>query len=666
MDLQRAKRRISSIESQIAWLAAGVSLAVLPHVMRVPVWIPALYFSLLIWRLKTTSAQINQYRNSLLMQLGKFLLFFTIIISVLISYGTLVGQHAGVALLISLTSLKLMETRQPRDFYIATLIGLFLVLTNFLFTQSLGTALYTLLTVTVLMAALISFSDNGKELFVKKRMLSAGTILLQALPLMLVIFILFPRIPGPLWGLPKDAQSGMTGLSDEMSPGSISELTLSNKIAFRVKFAGPLPEQSILYWRGPVLSQTDGFKWVQDKPKRPMLSITPIGQGISYTVTLEPTNQNWLFGLEMVQQAPEDSLLTYDMQIRRKTPVRYISQYSLTSHTQYRFGMEDPDDVARALQLPNGYHSKTIALGASWREQGLSDEAITNRALAMFNEDEFYYTLSPPLLQKDTVDEFLFDTRKGFCEHYSAAFVILMRAAGIPSRVVTGYQGGEINQLDNYLVVRQRDAHAWAEVWLADRGWVRIDPTFAVSPLRISQGIENALPESFIEIPLGLQNNAVARKLWRQIRDSYEAINNVWNQWVLSYDRKSQRRLFNRMGLKDLDWSDLVIYLVAGISLVILVFTIWLFRQRNVETDQAKKIYDTFCGKMAKIGIMRYRSEGPNDFARRAARRRADLGQPISDITEQYISVRYAGNTETMDRLSESVNIFNPPKQTQT
>lgn len=653
---------IRTISPQLLWLCAGINLAVLPHYSRIPLWIYLLFITLSLWRLILPMAGHQRQGSTLVPMLGKLLIGTVIITGILISYGTLVGRDASVALLISLAGLKFLETHQQRDLYVSVFIGFFIVLTGFLYSQSIPMAIYMLIVVVFLTAVLISFNDPENSLSTRARLVTAGVIVLQSIPLMLVVFVLFPRVPGPLWGLPRDADRGLAGISDEMAPGSISQLTLSDQIAFRVKFAGAVPDQSLRYWRGPVLWQTDGVKWTQDRPRRSANLVTYGGAAVEYTVTLEATNQYWLFGLEMPVKPPEDAIFTHDMQIRTRMPVRNITRYSLVSHTDYKYDLSDPAELSRALQLPQGYHPRAIALGKSWGDAGLTDQQIAGRALQMFNARDFYYTLNPPQYLQDTVDEFLFDSRRGFCEHYAAAFVVLMRAAGIPARVVTGYQGGMLNNIDNYLVVRQRDAHAWAEIWLAGHGWTRVDPTSAVSPARISEGIENALPDSIIDVPLGLRQSAMIRNLWRQIRNTYEAINNGWNQWVLSYDTKRQRSFLIRFGMKDVDWKGMTLWLVFATGTMFALVSLWLFRHPGKNGDPVQELYDIFCAKLAKVGIRRRISEGPRDFAERAGRLRTDLQRTVAEITGLYIAVRYAGKIQALDALRHQVRTFRPAR----
>lgn len=648
---------IRNTRTELVWLFALLCIAVIPHTVRVPVWVPVMFFSLGLWKI---FYEKNMKRFAFLKLLAKLSIAVLIVVGILISYGTLVGRDAGIALLILLSGMKFLETRNERDYFITSYISMFLVLTNFLYTQTILTALYMLIAVTVFVCTLLAYNDRKNFLNTGNRFIVAGSMVLQALPMMIVLFVLFPRVPGPVWGLPRDAHAGLAGIDDEMEPGSISQLVLSNEIAFRVKFDSEIPEQRLLYWRGPVLVKTDGVKWFRDKPKPDKAEISVTGNPVNYTVTLEPTDQNWLYGLEMPVQPPEESKFSNDMEIRTRKPVDTRKRYELSSHTDYRFGTGSPAALDSSLQLPAGYHEKAIDLGRSWRREGLGDPQIINRALQMFNEQEFYYTTTPPPLLQDIVDQFLFESRQGFCEHYAAAFTILMRAAGIPARVVTGYQGGTVNPYDGFLVLRQRDAHAWTEVWLQDRGWARVDPTSAVSPARIMSGITEALPEGVVDIPLGLQGNETARNFWLNIRNTVDAINNRWNQWVLSYDTRQQLVLFNRIGLGNFNPEAIGITLVLTILVIFTVVYLWMFKQRTENRDRARFYYDRFCNRLARLGIRRFSSEGPLDFASRATVRRRDLAERINHITHLYIDIRYGDEHHKLDLLEAQVKSFKP------
>ena len=653
------RARIAAIPPRFLWLFAGISLAVLPHSLRIPLWITLGFFLLCLWKLLFEGPM---RRLRFLGRPAKLSIAVLIISGTLITYGTLVGRDAGIALLILLIGMKFLETGNQRDYYITSYIGMFLLLTNFLYSQSIPAALYMFVVVLVFVGTLIAENDADDCLPTRTRIVIAGTLLLQALPLMLVLFVLFPRLPGPLWGLPRDAHAGRSGIDDEMEPGSISRLILSDEIAFRVEFAGPIPAQKFLYWRGPVLWQTDGVKWFPDKPRPFTAELAVAGESFAYTVTLEPTDQSWLYGLELPIQPPDGSVFADDLLIKTPAPIRTRRRYSMSSYTDFKIIDRSAAVLTTARQLPAGYHGRAVALGQSWREQGMSERQIVNMALRLFNEQEFYYTTTPPPLLQDTVDQFLFETRQGFCEHYAVAFTVLMRAAGIPARIITGYQGGTVNPFDGYLVVRQRDAHAWAEVWLQDSGWTRVDPTAAVAPARILGGMENALPEGLIEIPLGLRNNETARTIWLRLRDSVDAVNNRWNQWILSYDVRQQRQLLGHLGLSDFNLRSLGIALVLALLVVFAGVYLWLFRRSAGHQDAARTLYDLFCGKLAKLGIYRAANEGPVDFAARARFRRRDLTGEINSITQLYIDVRYGDRMEHLDSLKRQVRSFKPAR----
>jgi transglutaminase-like putative cysteine protease len=643
---------------ELMWLSAAIAMTVLPHTLHIPFWASILFFGLFSLRFILSNNSIIKYFVST--YFFRILIGGIIFAGVFTTFGTVVGRDAGVTLLVLLGGLKLLEVNSERDYFISTYIGFLLILTNFFYTQTLPTSIYMAIAVIILIAALVSFNDRDKTLNLQRRLRTASILFLQALPLMLLMFLLFPRISGPLWGIPKDALSGISGIDDEMSPGSISELILSDDIAFRVSFAENIPDKSTLYWRGPVLWYTDGYKWVPDRPKDSDTEIITRSDPVNYTVTLEPTDKNWLFSLDVPREAPNDSYLGHDMQLRTRKPVVRRIRYEMTSYPQYALLSNNQEDLDNALQLPGNYHPKTIALARSWRQQGLDDMEIVQKALTLFNEESYYYTLIPPLFIDDSIDEFMFESKQGFCEHYAAAFTVLMRAAGIPTRVVTGYQGGTVNPVGQYLIVHQRDAHAWTEVWLGkDRGWVRIDPTSAVSPSRVTDGIESAIPDSLIRVPLGFYNNSFTRQIWERMSNTFDAINNRWNQWVLGYDRNRQRLLLSRLGL-DLNRRELMVGMIIVISICMIIIGYGLFNQSRVSTDNARKYYNKFRKKLSKKGIPIFDHEGPQALAHRAGRIRADLADRIDQITETYIQIRYQNNLLKTKQLISQIALFKP------
>jgi len=634
----------------LLWLIATLILVTLPHFSHVLLWIPPIFFGLLLWRY-----QITREQKPLPSQ--KLLFAIALIIFVALIFRSGLGRNGYVALLILLSGIKLLEMNSKRDALLICFLSYFLIITNFLYSQSIPTALYMILVMLVATAALISINDN--RLLTRQRLRLSGVLLMQALPVMFILFLLFPRVAGPFWKLPIDTRSGVTGLSESMSMGDVSQLSISNEIAFRVKFDGELPPPEQRYWRGPVLSWTNGRDWkrlYEQKHVNQKLNLHATSKPFDYTITLEPHNRRWLFALDLPSKAPLNMKLGLDYQLLANSAVRERKRYKLRSYTDYRADIITPRQYRTTLHMPRGKHYRARALAAKWRQANSQPEAIIQRALQYFNQAPFVYTHTPELLFADPVDEFLFETREGFCEHYAAAFTILMRAAGIHARVVTGYLGGTVNPIDGYLVVRQRHAHAWSEVWLADKGWVRIDPTSAVSPERVEQGIESALP-----LEMNLNSDSSLAKIWQQLGNSWDAINNGWNQWVLGYGPARQAEFLKHLGLKGIDWQGMVILLVVIIAIILFSYAIWMFlRPYSSRNDPAQQLYLRFCKKLAQRGWNRHPSEGPLNFAKRVGLARPDLASQIQQIVELYLQTRYRSQFQRLAELRIAVRHFRP------
>ena len=511
----------------IGWLLLALCIVTVPHVERLPWWITLLAATLFAWRLYIMLYGLNLPRKWLLLLIAAGGLG-----GIYISYGRILGRDAGVALLVIMLALKLLELATLRDAMILIFICYFLVITNFLYSQSIPTALYMLGAVWIVTATMVGFQFRGRQPGYRYQLRSAGMLLLQSAPLMLVLFVLFPRVQGPMWSLPQDAYAGITGLSDEMAPGSVSRLLLSDAIAFRVSFGSQLPPANRLYWRGPVLWDFDGYTWTA--PRVPFVTrreYHALGDPVEYTVTVEPHSRRWLFALDLPSRVPPLSVMSNDFQLFYQTAVNNRVRYDMTSHLNYRDNAEPGRrQLRRALALPANSNPRSRELANRMRKAAADERSYIAAVLGMFRNQNFYYTTTPPLLlREDPVDEFLFSTRAGFCEHYASSFAVLMRAAGIPARIVTGYQGGELNTVGNYLTVRQADAHAWVEVWLNDDGWVRVDPTGAVSPARVEAGVAAAVPQAD-PLPFLLRGGYP----WlRRTRMAWDSVANSWNQAVL-------------------------------------------------------------------------------------------------------------------------------------
>jgi transglutaminase-like putative cysteine protease len=632
----------------LATLLAACVLSVAPHALWLPLWTSFAAGGLLAWR----SAAL--VRSPLLPPRWLlFVLTLATLAGVFFSYRTILGRDPGVTLLVMLLFLKLLETRTARDVFVVAFLVYFVALANFFYSQSIPIAGLMLATVIAATTALVGFSAPGRALADDLR--TAGRMLAQAGPVMLLLFFLFPRVQGPLWGLPQDAYAGSTGLSETMTPGSISDLSLSDAIAFRVKFEGAPPPRGQLYWRGPVLTDFDGRTWRVSLPQlRRGMAVEASGAPIDYEVTLEPHNRNWMFALEMPIRLPANARLTTEYLPIFFTAVRNRIRYEVRSATQFqlRSGAE-PADLAAALKLPAAVNPRARALAGEWRSSLPDDLGIVRRAIEFFRSSRFEYTLQAPLLGRDSVDEFLFDTKQGFCEHFASSFVFLMRAAGVPARVVTGYQGGDVNPVDGYMVVRQADAHAWAEVWFAGNGWTRVDPTAAAIPVRVEQGITAAAPAG---APLLMRSGLSWLK---GLRNEWDALTNQWNQWVLGYNPDRQLEMLARLGMKQPSWETMTLMLFWSVGGVLLVVALWLLRGLRRE-DAVQRAWLRFCAKLERSGLARSRSEGPLDYSDRVSRQLPSREAAVRAIASLYVELRYgpAVDSASLARLKSLVREF--------
>ncbi len=646
----------------LIWLILGISLGALPHFSYQPIWVALIFIVMIGWRCMNIwrgwPLPSKQHRAMKWLHLSIAILSTVLLIT---SYGTLIGRDAGVALLTVMLGLKIVELRNYRDYYLSCFLGYFLVVTNFFYSQSMSTALLMFVVVAIMTTCLISLNDPKRLLSDRSRFKLASQMLLQAIPVMLLLFVFFPRVAGPLWGLPQDAYGAKTGLSNSMSLDNISQLIQSDEIAFRVKFKGDLPKKSAQYWRGPVLWHTDGTTWTA-LPHAKLAADTPrikaVGTEYHYTTTLEPHNDHWLFALDFPQQLPvsPNSHFTQDGQLRSNRPIKQRQQYQLNSHAQFTFNSQTDLYLSDALQLPEQQHPRTKKLAQQWLAETQTPRELIQRALTHFNQQEFFYTLTPPILTGDGIDNFLFESRRGFCQHYAASFTILMRAAGIPTRVVTGYQGGEINPIDGFLVVRQRDAHAWTEVWLANEGWIRIDPTAAVANERIEEGMNTIMPLS-MRSPLFIANSEKLANLWQSLRNNWEALDNRWNQWIISYGPKLQQEFLSKLGISP-NWQSMVIWMISSVSILLLIISGFLFYQRQRQ-DPLARLYQTFC---KRSGIERLPSEGPLDFAARIKLQHPQNHAEIDHITALYINLRYGKQAMEIIDLQRAIKQFQPNK----
>ena len=646
------------------WTAAATLSAALPLLPTLPPTIAGLFLCLLL-----LGYHIGQRPQPLpgWLQLG---LTVSVALLVLHEFGigftTLrFGRDAGGALLACMIALKLLETRRLRDARGLVAFGLFAIMAAFLQDQGPLTLVLALLGAWLALAAMARLamteapSEPEQPLSIEAvgQLNAVARLATLSLPLAIVGFFLFPRLGSPLWGLPQNSLAARSGLSEDMSPGDMAELFLDNTPIMRVRFDGPLPPPEARYWRGPVLTLFDGRRWTRGFISHgEAAELEALGPPLHYELEQEPTERHYLYALDIPQTAVENARLNRERALMTRAPLSNLTRQRLSSVVHYRLEPHLPQAVrANLLALPSGYNPRAIALARQWRTTDARPRAVIQQALQLFNR-EFTYTLSPGQpLGTHTVDEFLFETKRGYCEYFSSAFVVLMRAAGIPARVVTGYQGGELNPLGDYLIVRQSDAHAWAEVWLEGQGWVRIDPTAAVAPERIERGREALAPRSTLWDSYG-------RPLW----NAADWLRRGWNDFVLGYNATRQQLLFRPLGIDRADWRMLGIGLVIATG-VALAFTLLLMLRRPPDPrPPLVRDFERFLARLARAGLARPMWQPPLAFAEIAAQQRPDAAEAILGLTRRYVDWRYAGaNLDALElrRLGQELRRFRMPRR---
>ncbi|MEM6583245.1 MAG: DUF3488 and transglutaminase-like domain-containing protein [Pseudomonadota bacterium] len=652
----------------LVWMIISLFTLVAPHIQRIPLWVLAVYVFAAMWRI-----MVYQGRWSFPGRWVKAVMIVSCCLGIYLSYGSLLGLEPTVALLLTAFALKLIELAKRKDGYVLLFLGYFICITEFLFSQDLPIVLYSVLNVLLVTTALVAMHRPGEHQFNRKTIRLAGVMLLQAMPLMLVLFFLFPRI-GPLWSVPIKSHAAKTGVSDFMKPGDISNLSKSDAVAFRVRFDGEIPFASELYWRGLVMSRLEDGAWrslryydVPPRERRP----TPgdlAGEPIEYQVILEPTQQNWLYSLRYARSSSMGVIESSDYTLYTPGIVEDERQYSVQTWTDAALDEElTPWRRSVELVLPEGENPATIEFARDLRERAGSDEAFVEAVLANFTQQPFVYSLNPPLLpEQNAMDAFLFQVRTGFCEHYSAAFVTLMRAAGVPARVVAGYQGGEINPLNSTVIVHQFDAHAWAEVWLPEQGWVRVDPTAAVSPDRIEWGLERALAAegSFLsDTPLSLIHFRGVSWI-NTLRLRYDALTYRWQLWVTGFNRDKQFQLLDDV-LDGISARKLIAVLIGTWLLVLIPVALHLLSRRKPnKTPAHDRYYLQFCERLAALGFVRMPGETASDFSARVCRAVPSMATEVREITALYGDLAYAPFTasddSTLQRLKRAVRSFRP------
>lgn len=632
--LQLRMQQLTPLGQRLPWVIAGLTLSVAPHVPHIALWTVFIALVATVWRMT-----IEVKRWALPPKWVRGGIAIAALVGVLTSYRTLNGIDAGTSLLVVMAGMKLLETNSTRDLTVVVFLAYFALFAAFLYNQNMVLLPFMLLTAWLLTATLMRIHQT-EVMPARAATATTAKMFLQALPLAVLLFMFFPRLPGQFWAVPP-REKALTGLSEEMTPGDVSELSLSSVIAFRVRFEGEPPPARERYWRGPVLHQFDGRTWRRVGTPFTPQDVVSSGPTYRYRISLEPQERNWIFPLDMVTGWDRDrAFRTGDFQLyARQAQIAVLTSFELESTPGYITTTELRRDLRYwDTNIPQNRNQRTIALAREMRERAGSDEAFIQSVLTKFGSEEFYYTLQPPALDLNAVDDFLFNTKRGFCEHFASAFTVMARAAGIPARIVTGYQGGEFNPMGGYFIVRQSDAHAWSEVWLEGRGWQRIDPTAAIAPERIERGLEAALSDSEQVPGRVLRNNA----LFSKIRLAWDAANTFWNDEVVQFGEAQQRWLLEKLNIEDARWE----YLGVGMVLALLGFfgamsayLAWKFRPRA--RDPIAHVYEQLCRKLAKLGLPRLAHEGPSDYVARVARSRPDLAAQLAEVRTIYVNLRY-------------------------
>ncbi|AOE49327.1 transglutaminase family protein [Kangiella sediminilitoris] len=617
-----------------------------------------LWFFMPAWITLTTIALLlaKWYLNHHRLHAPKWILLIVVLVcvgGVFLQFKTLNGRDAGIGLISLMYGFKLLEARSYRDAALLLFISFFIVVTAFFYTEAIWMGLYLLISMLLILVGMVALnSPKGVQSSAKIGRSSVIT-LLQAIPIMVLLFFLFPRSSSPLWSMPNDSQSG-SGIDDTMTPGSIGALHTFDDIAFRADFEGEVPKNSEMYWRGLVLSRFDGFTWYKEShsPVRGGLEL-PRELTYQYRIQMEPNNRNWIFGLEQLAEAPENAYLFSDYTWMKR---RRVTQRITYSAQAYDIDFSDhnltPRQQEMYLELPDDSNQRTKEWAEVRRQEHGSAETFVSWVLSYIHQNQYHYTLTPEVIEVDTVDGFWFRTQEGFCEHYAGAFVYIMRAAGIPARVVTGYQGGEYNPYGDYYIVRQKDAHAWTEVWLEGEGWRRIDPTAAIHPSRVDEDLlgqtssrDGWLQEfgsnTSFEAPRGFLQNLALR---------WDAIQSFWSETVMGYSQDMQFSWLRKLGIEKNQYRYLGYGLLFTVFLAGLIFGYWVLRSTQW-LDPVAKQYIKLIGKLKKQGVSLESSTGPQELLKSVRDVSPKLYARAAPAIKTYVELRYRKQSATKEQL---------------
>ena len=648
----------------LLWLAAALLFTLPPMFGSLVRWVPCVFLLALAMKFWMEPRGYRLRFATLKLLLAAMGLF-----AVFASYGSMKGVEPGISLLVVLVSLKVLEAHTVREFQVMVLMGWVLCLCGFFLSQEFLIALSLLTAFALSLVALIQFYRGSSPGAFWPPLRTTCKILVQAAPLVVLLFVLFPRINTGLRVDFRTTGLASSGFSDRLSPGSIAALANSSEIAFRAEFPGSaVTPPGSMYWRGAVMWHCDGLEW-----RAPYVPVSvsrsarqsPKGNTVRQRITLAPHGARWMFALDRPFEIPPGAILARGDYLWSVQTIRKARRYEVVSSLGATGKELTPGERREALELPPSISPAVRELAQSWTTQNSNPRAIVNSALQFFRAQGFRYSLSPGEYGKNDLEQFLFHRRIGFCEHYAASFATLMRLAGIPARVIVGYLGGEYNDLGHFFLVRQADTHAWCEVWLPDSGWTRVDPTTAVAPGRASLDLNSFLERGIAFGQMDARRSAFLTRLARfalftNARLALETLSYEWDTRLLAFDADVQEVLLDSMGLANRGRFVLIIeILIVAIALLVIYFG-WMQLRTRSRADRVKALYERFCQKAARLGVRREPWEGPSDFSRRAAQLLPNESKRIREISNTYIALRYAPESAgvVLDKFAREVSAF--------
>ncbi len=662
MSLLARPRMTSEIETiPLLGIVVGLALAIFPLAPRLAGWVFALF-------LICAGARLFMNRPGVRLPSlpVKVLLFALGVGGVALTYGSMLGIDPGLSTLLVLVSLKLIEANGERDFHVLALLGYFLALCDLFFSQDFLVWIYVAATVALLTATLVRFHRGAGPRSYGRSATLALTLLVQALPIVVLLFLFFPRVYGGFRFQFSQSLLGSGGMSDRLSPGSVASLALSDEIVFRADFPeGNMPAISNMYWRAGVLWRGEGLTWdIQPNLSQERRPGQLGGPGVLQRISVLPHGARWLFALDRPSSEVRGASYQPGGYLQSRRTITSQFRYPVISRPDNRETALPPDQRVAAVRPPTQVSPRVQALVNGWKNESADPRALAEAALHFFRRERFTYTLTPGTYSDAAaLDTFLFERREGFCEHYAATFATLMRLAGVPSRVIIGYHGGEFNALGKYVIVRQADAHAWCEVWFKDTGWERIDPTEMIAPERIASGLASYLETRAAQTDPNAPARSITATGWRELQREvqrdlrliWDSINYQWDSRVLNFDEDTQRSFLISLGLGIVSWPELLVWVVIVIALVLAVLALWLRRPGRIQRDDVGRAYARFCGALERAGLQREPWEGPQHFGERAATHFAAQADTIRRITALYIQLRYGAAAAPADTFIHAI-----------